>query len=608
MLKPLALALAAVLALPATAALADDALRTHAEATAYAETGRYAEVQRLCAGYARAHPGAVRCITWGTSVLGRPLVALVASRTGALTPEATARGGWPVLLVQGGIHAGEIDGKDAGFEALRTLLADRSAGAALRRQVLVFVPVFNVDGHERFGAWMRPNQRGPQEMGWRVTAQNLNLNRDYAKADAPEMQAMLRLVQRWDPLAVLDLHVTDGAQFEHEMSVQVEPGYAGDAALRPHGRALRDGVLAALRASGARPLPFYMAFEESDNPASGFADGVSPPRFSTGYFWLRNRLAMLVEAHSWRPYAQRVALTRTAVLASAALMAEQGRTWRTDALAADARAAALAGQPVALAYAATPTPREIAFDGYAYTRTPSEVSGALMTRYDETQPETWHVPLRDEVLPALTLTAPRGGYVVSPAVADAVAAKLSQHGVRFERLRAGWGETPLATFRADRVARAADTSEGRTRLTLAGTWQPERRHVAAGALWVPINQPLARLVMHLLEPQAPDSLSAWGHFLAFYEQKEYMEPYVAEAVAREMLKEPAVRETFEAKLRDDPAFAASPAERLAFFYRRHPSWDEQLGLYPVWRLEQAPPAISPVGKALRARPAPRAAR
>src|SRR5437660_1244337 len=150
-------------------------------------------------------------------------------RTGALTPEAARKKGLPVLLVQGGIHAGEIDGKDAGFLALREALENRAAKGALDRQVLVFVPVFNVDGHERFGRWNRPNQRGPEEMGWRTTSQNLNLNRDYSKADAPEMQAMLRLVNAWDPLAYIDLHVTDGAQFEHDIAVLIEPVDAGDA-------------------------------------------------------------------------------------------------------------------------------------------------------------------------------------------------------------------------------------------------------------------------------------------------------------------------------------------------------------------------------------------
>ena len=148
-----------------------------------------------------------------------------------------------MLLVQGGIHAGEIDGKDAGFLALRQVLDGEAAPGALDKQVLLFVPVFNVDGHERFGAWNRPNQRGPEQMGWRTTAQNYNLNRDYVKADSAEMQAMLALVDEWDPLASVDLHVTDGAKFQHDISIQVEPLHAGDPGLRKVGTALRDGVI-----------------------------------------------------------------------------------------------------------------------------------------------------------------------------------------------------------------------------------------------------------------------------------------------------------------------------------------------------------------------------
>jgi predicted deacylase len=144
----------------------------------------------------------------------------------------------PVMLIQGGIHAGEIDGKDAGFLALREMLENKAAPGALDKQVLLFVPVFNVDGHERFGKWNRPNQRGPVEMGWRTTAQNYNLNRDYVKADARDA-GHAGAGQRWDPLAYVDLHVTDGAKFQHDVSIQVEPVHGGDEAFRKAGGAAR---------------------------------------------------------------------------------------------------------------------------------------------------------------------------------------------------------------------------------------------------------------------------------------------------------------------------------------------------------------------------------
>jgi hypothetical protein len=491
--------------------------------------------------------------------------------------------------MQGGIHAGEIDGKDAGLLALREMLDGTAAPGALDRQVLVFVPVFNVDGHERFGRWNRPNQRGPEAMGWRTTGQNYNLNRDYAKADTPEMQAMLRLVEAWDPLATIDLHVTDGAKFQHDVSIQVEPVHAGDADLRAAGTALRDGVMADLRARGSKPLDVYPSFVENDNPASGITDSVSPPRFSTGYFWLRNRMGMLVETHSWKDYPTRVRITHDTVLSVLGQVAAHGAAWRAQAAAADARAAALAGQAVPLEYKAGERVRMIDFLGYAYTRTPSEISGALMTRYDESTPQVWKMPLRDDLVPALTVEAPRAGYLVVPAHAAWVAERLARHGIAFRTLAAPVPAGPMGVFRADGTAFAAGSVEGHQRLTLAGDWRTETRGTGAGALFVPIDQPKARLVMSLLEPRATDSLAAWGGFSNAFEQKEYMEAYVAEDVARAQLRaDPALKAAFEQRLRDDAAFAANPAARLEFFARRHPSWDERFNLYPVYRLDAAP--------------------
>lgn len=595
----LAASLALLTALTLPAGAAPDFPSTESERSGFTRTGRYDETIALCAEFASRYPDAVRCLEFGTTPEGRPMKALAVSRTGALSPEAARERGIPVVLMQGGIHAGEIDGKDAGFLALREVLEGQAAPGALDRLVWLFVPVFNVDGHERFGAWNRPNQRGPEQMGWRTTAQNYNLNRDYAKADSPEMQAMLRLVQAWDPIATIDLHATNGAQFEHDISIQVEPLHSGDTALREAGRALRERTMADLAAQGSLPLPFYPSFEDYQDPASGFEDGVSPPRFSTGYFPLRNRLAMLVETHSWKEYPVRVRITRNTVVSVLEQVARQGRDWMALAQAADARD--LGGQPVALEHAASPDSRTIDFRGYAYTRTPSDISGAMMTRYDETRPQVWKVPLRDAVMPRTTVQAPRGGYLVPPGFAALVADKLDVHGIAYERVDcavprwAGLCTAPGApaqaveVFRATAKEFAAQPVEGRQRLRIDGQWQAEPQALKAGALFVPIAQPNARLAMALLEPMAPDSLLQWGLFNNAFERKEYMEAYVAEAVAREMLAaDPDLRREFDRRVREDSAFAGNPSARLEFFHRRHPSWDERLDLYPVMRLDQAP--------------------
>jgi hypothetical protein len=583
------LALSATLMMSTPLYAADPALTTLSERSGFLKTGRYDEVIALCDAFAQRYPDAVRCIDFGVTPEGRPMKALVATRTGAMSPEEAKAKGVPVLLIQGGIHAGEIDGKDAGFQALRQVLDGEAATGALDRQVLLFVPVFNIDGHERFGAWNRPNQRGPEQMGWRTTAQNYNLNRDYVKADAPEMQAMLALVNAWDPLAYVDLHVTDGAKFEHDVSIQVEPVHSGDLALRAAGTALRDGVVADLTRDGSLPLVFYPSFVEGDNPESGFVDSVPPPRFSHGYMQLRNRIAMLVETHSWKDYPTRVRITRNIIVSLLEHVARDGKDWLELAHAADVRATKLAGKAVPLDYAATDKVRTIDFRGYEYTRTPSEISGALMTRYDDSKPQVWKLPLRDEIVPGRSIAAPKAGYLVPVAHAKWVGEKLRQHGIEFRTLARPLRKAKVEAFRADKATLAATSVEGHQRLALEGDWKAEARDVEAGALFVPIAQPKARLVMALLEPQAPDALAGWGEFNNDFEQKEYMEAYVAEDVARAMLaKDRKLKAAFERRLEEDAVFAKDPAARLEFFARRHSSWDERFNLYPVLRTATVP--------------------
>ncbi|MFL6606367.1 MAG: M14 family zinc carboxypeptidase [Steroidobacteraceae bacterium] len=579
------------------------ALTTLAEQSNFRATGKIEEVERLSREFAAAWPQSVRSIEYGRSAEGRPMRALLVSRTGASSHEQVRARKIPLLMLQGGIHPGESDGKDAGFIAIRELLEDSAAPGVLDKIAILFVPAFNTDGHERTGRWNRPNQRGPEETGWRTTAQNLNLNRDYTKADSPEMQAMLRLIDSWDPLVCADLHVTDGADFEPDISIQVEPINQGDPQLRASGLQLRNQLIAKLAALGSMPLDFYPDLAKTDDPSSGFALTVYSPRFSTGYFAQRNRFTVLVETHSWKEYAVRVRITRNTVVSLAELVAAHGAEWLKLCSQADVTATKLGGAEVTLDYVTrwrepakagsatseredTADARLIDFRGYAYTRTESAISGGLVTAYDPKTPQIWRVPMRDAVKPLLVVKAPGAGYVVPAAFAAQIAPRLEAHGIAFRRVQQRLTAVAAGTFRARQVQFSVTPFEGRMRAQLTGAWSEQPANIEAGALFVPIAQPLARLISALFEPQAPDSFAAWGFFNACFEQKEQMEPYVAEQIAGSMLAADAgLREEFNARLRSDPAFAGSPSDRLEFFLRRHTSWDERYNLYPVLRVD-----------------------
>src|SRR5688572_14387756 len=219
-----------------------------AERSQYVRTARYDEAVQLCRDFTRVYRG-VRCDEIGRTIEDRPLLAL---RIGDRTK--------PAIYIQAGIHAGEIEGKDAGFAFLRDLLDGKVAPGALDRAAITFVPVINPDGHERFGPNHRANQRGPEEMGFRTNAARLNLNRDWVKADTPEVQAALGVIRTQDPVLLVDLHATDGAKFEHDVSVSMAPVAPRPDGLEETAAALSAAMMKRLTELGHLPVPFYPSF------------------------------------------------------------------------------------------------------------------------------------------------------------------------------------------------------------------------------------------------------------------------------------------------------------------------------------------------------------
>ncbi|MBL9016330.1 MAG: peptidase M14 [Myxococcales bacterium] len=548
------------------------ALTTTAEASQYVRTGRYDEAVRLCRDFARVHDG-VTCERIGLSGEGRDIVALAIAK----------RKNLPVIYLQAGIHAGEIEGKDAGFWFLRDLLDGKILPGALDKVSVVFVPVMNPDGHERFRANNRPNQRGPEEMGWRTNATRLNLNRDFVKADAPETQAVLSLIDDYKPVLLVDLHCTDGAKFEQDLSVTVTPVAPRGDQLDETAGALSKALMARLTQLGHLPVWFYPSFVDDEDPMSGFAVGEAPPRFTHFYMAARSRLAVLVEAHSWRTYRERAQSTYHTLQAIFENAVTHAETWREVERAADAADARLAGTAVTLGWTNGPGKHELDFRGYAFEKRTSDLTGGSWLVYDETRPQIWKVPIYDELVPKVTIKAPARGYVIDGGYAASLAPLLVAHGLRWEYLEAGKPER-VEVFRATKVTFAPTTYEGRTRATIEGAWQPETRAFTEGAVFVPIAQPGARLVMHLFEPSLPDSLVTWGAFNTAFERKEYIEPYVIEEEARKMLAaDPALRAQFDAAVAADPELANSVDAKRDWFYRRHPSWDDRVDLVPVYR-------------------------
>src|SRR5262249_30134732 len=149
--------------------------------------------------------------------------------------------------------------------------------------------------------WSRPNQRGPLHQGWRATAQNLNLNRDYVKGDAPEMRALLELLNTWLPSFYLDLHTTDGVDYQYDVTYTYQDAN-GTEACSPRIAAWLDqffhpAVDVALKSQGHIPLNLYVEARDGRDLSKGLQVTHASPRFSTGYGDTRHLPTVLVETH-----------------------------------------------------------------------------------------------------------------------------------------------------------------------------------------------------------------------------------------------------------------------------------------------------------------------
>lgn len=548
-------------------------LKTIAEKSNWLRTGDAQETAKLCQEFQRKFPARVECRTYGKTPEGRSLHYLLIQDQKKISA--------PTLWFQAGIHAGEIDGKDAFFWLLREVLEKKLTPDPFKGLRVVFVPIVNLDGHERRGPWNRPNQVGPEEMGWRTTSENYNLNRDFMKVDSAEMRDLLRLWGKMDPIVSLDLHVTNGAQFQPEVGVVINPNQShGATALHQAGQLLEDELMKKMKDRGRLALPFYPTFEVEEEPLSGFSRYVSSPRFSQGYWYVRNRIGVLVESHSWKSYDIRVKTHRDTILSVLEIAQSHAKTWTQEAKKIDQ--VSLSGQAKDLAFKNTEKSRRIDFAGYKFKKEISKISGGPVVRYFPDQPEIWKVPFFEELVPALTVIAPKEGYFVPVQEAPWIKVKLDVHGIRYKEIKKA--ETGIfQVFRAFEAKMAAGSFEGHQILEVKGEWKDEKVLLQVGALFVPINQPGGQLAMQLFEPMAKDSLLSWGFLNRYFEKKEYMEDYVAEDVAREMLlRDPKVKEEFEKKLKD-PEFAKDSNKRFEFFHQKHPSWDTQFNRYPILR-------------------------
>jgi dipeptidyl aminopeptidase/acylaminoacyl peptidase len=474
--------------------------QTIAESSGYTATSRHADVMEFCQRLAKESP-VVRLTEMGTSAEGRKLPLLIVADPPVATAQEAARSKKLVVLAVGNIHAGEVDGKEALLMLARDIAA-ASQRPLLNDLVLVFVPMFNADGAERLGNH-RPTQAGPPQVGARANAQDLDLNRDFVKLESPEVRALVKAINQWDPAVFIDLHTTNGSRHRYTMTYEGGRCPAGDARLIEFTRdeLLPDAGRRMKAASGYESF-FYGVFSKDRRRW----EPVSPtPRYGWQYVGLRNRIAILGESYSYAPFKDRVLASHSfvhGVCESVAAAKDKIKKILADARDATTKAGQSPGEKDQVVIRHRPVAiKTVKIAGFVEETKDGKPATTAEAKEYEAEYTAGTAPL---------ISVRRPHAYLLPASAARAVETLQRHGLEVQELREDI-ELDVEAYRVDRITRLASFQKHEP-LVLEATARKESRRVPAGTIVVPTGQPLGSLAVYLLEPQSDDSLATWNFF------------------------------------------------------------------------------------------------
>ncbi|SEB80530.1 M14 family zinc carboxypeptidase [Terriglobus roseus] len=599
---------------------------TTGEKTSFEKTARYQEVIDLARLYEK-RSKYIKVITFGTTPEGRPMTAIIVSKDKAFTPEAAHKTDKAVVLIQSGIHSGEIEGKDTALMLIRDMAVTNhpKQAAWLDKTIFVIIPLFEIDGHEDRSPFNRAQQQGPDITGTRPQEQQLNLNRDYIKADAPEMRAFLKLYNDWLPDFMFDNHVTDGADFQYdvtwdmtqhedigpgsrawvnsrfvpELNKRMEadghlvapygglrgdfPGTGGAGLANGNAPGARAAAAGAPGAGGGDDRAARSA-RPSGNGQRDFNVEVFSPRYSHYWSGARNRPCLLVETHSLKTAKTRAWANYDIMVHSIDIVAEDPQALRKAVRDSDAADAAMAGHKdlqMFLGGKTADSSHPIVYHSLKRASEISPITGKPVMHFTAEKDDIT-VNMHDGVDTTAAAPVPTGFLI--PLAWKSIADELALQGVVMERTTKDLGDQTFDTWRFTSAKKQSTPFEGRTFTDY--TLQPvsERVHMPAGSYYVPMNQPRARIIMAMLHPAAPDALVRWGFMDAIFEgfgrigAGEYLSVPIATKMAAD---HPELWTEFDVKVKADPAFADDADARLRWWMSRSNYQPSAANKYPI---------------------------
>lgn len=551
------------------------------------ETATYEQTVEYCKKLAEASPW-VKYEVFGQTSQGRDLPMLIVDKNSNFTPEKVRKTDNVVLLIQANIHPGEPDGNDAGMMLLRDIVITKAKEKLLDNITILFIPALNADGLARFNPYNRINQNGPKDMGWRTTATNLNINRDFLKADAPETQAWLKIYNQWLPEFFVDCHATDGADYQYVVTYAIDLVSNSSEELTKWEREIYLKELEKKMLDAKYPIFPYITFRQWHNPTSGLVAGFSSPMLSTGYCAVQNRPGLLIETHMLKPFSQRVWATYEMLKLTAEILNRDHKILKDIVLKTDNYTASpeFRLKNLAVNYRANNDSTMVDFLGVEYDIVKSDLTGGLWFQYHPDKPKTFQIPFFNHLVPTKEVKLPEA-YILPPEWQEIIK-RVQMHGIKYITLKEA-KEIEVISYKFKNVSFGGGSPfdpsgprEGRFTTSFDLDTLKVKRIYPVGSIIVDMNQRTAKVIANMFNPKAPSSFVFWGFFNSIFEQKEYSETYVMEKMAREMLaKDKNLQKEFDSMKKNSPGFANNQWLICNWFFEKSPWWDYKKDVYPV---------------------------
>ena len=536
----------------------------------------------------------IKMLTMGMTDAGYPLHLVIVSSDKDFNFESTRKKNKRVILINNGIHPGEPDGIDASMLLARemvppfNIVPERNPNQPTwvtqmlpSNVVLAIIPVYNIGGCLNRSADYRVDQNGPEEFGFRGNSQNLDLNRDFIKCDSKEAKAFAEIFHLTDPDVFLDNHVSNGADYQHVMTlICTQHNKLGGVLGQYLNKTFEPGLYASMKEKGYDLIPYVNAF--GDSPDNGWPEFFEGPRYSSGYAALWHTFSFVAETHMLKPYDERVKATYELMKSFIDFTSKNSTTIKQLRDQTKQSVKTQIEFPISWALDRSVFDKRL-YKGYAASRKPSDVSGLPRLFYDRTKPYEKEIPFYNFYKPSALIQKPKG-YII-PQGWWTVIDLLKANKVQMSQLKKDT-TIEVEIYRIDDYKTAARQNEmHHINSDVKTSTSIQKLKFRKGDYYIPMNQSANRFLIETLEPTGADSYFAWNFFDGILGQKEGYSGYAFEDIAADYLKtNTELKNKLEQRRAADTAFAKNGRAQLNFVYENSPWYEPNYLRYPVYRI------------------------